>query len=435
MGAGGRDFHNFNSCFRDNKDYEVVAFTAAQIPFIDYRTYPASLAGKLYPKGIPIYPEDRLAELIVSLKADTVIFSYSDVTHVDVMHKASEVLAAGANFTMLGPDSTMLKSRLPVISVCAVRTGAGKSPVTRKLMGVLKRLGRRPVAIRHPMAYCDLERQSAQRFADTEGLDAGICTIEEREEYEPLVANGFTVFAGVDYGAVLKMAESEGDIIVWDGGNNDFPFIRPDLEIVVADALRPGHEVLYHPGETNFRRADVVVVNKVSKASMEGLADIKRRVRELNPDAKVITAESPVTIEPTGPAHFPLKGRKVLVVEDGPTVTHGGMPYGAGYVAALDAGARPVSPGRYAKGSLREVFEKYPIVREVMPAMGYSPEQLKDLEASINAVPCDAVVLATPVDLTRLIDLKRPVYRVSYGIRETGRVTLSGVVAQFIGRL
>jgi len=435
MGAGGRDFHNFNVCYRDNPDYKVVAFTAAQIPFISDRVYPPSLAGRLYPKGIPIYTEDRLVGLIASNKVDAVVFAYSDVTHEDVMHKASEVLAAGADFILLGPDSTMLRSKLPVISVCAVRTGCGKSPVTRKLLGILRRLGRRPVAIRHPMAYCDLEGQRAQRFASLKDMDEHACTVEEREEYEPIVAEGFSVFAGVDYKDVLKLAEAEADVIVWDGGNNDFSFIRPDLEIVVADALRPGHELLYHPGETNIRHAHVVLINKANEASREGVASIRATVKLLNPTAVIIPAESPVKILPVSGTKgqlLSLKGKKALVVEDGPTVTHGGMSYGAGMIAALGAGANPANPWPYAKGGLAGVQAKYPQIGNLLPAMGYSLAQLKELEAAVNATPCDAVIFATPVDLTRLINIKRPAFRVTYSIRETGRVTLASVVKTFL---
>lgn len=433
MGAGGRDFHNFNVFFKDNPDYKVAAFTATQIPFIERRTYPPPLAGNLYPKGIPIYPEEMLSELIFSLKADVVVFSYSDVSHEFVMHTASKVMALGTDFILLGPDSTMLKSRLPVISVCAVRTGSGKSPVTRKLLKILRALGRRPVAIRHPMAYCDLEKQAVQRFSSVEELDRMSCTVEEKEEYEPIVTRGFTVYAGVDYGAVLKEAEKEADIIIWDGGNNDFPFIRPDLEIVVADALRPGHSLSYYPGETNFRRADVIVVNKVSEASRAGLTAIRRMAREVNPGARVIPARSPVKIDALSPdARGSLKGRQVLVIEDGPTTTHGGMSFGAGMVAAKAAGARIVSPVPYAAGTLRAAFSKYPHLKYALPSLGYSPGQLNDLETTIDRTPCEAVMFATPVDLTRLIKIKKPAYRVTYDIQEIGRPTLRAVLSEFL---
>lgn len=435
MGAGGRDFHNFNVCYRDDPAYEVVAFTAAQIPFIETRTYPASLAGNLYPGGIPIYPEKMLSELIRELKAEQVVFAYSDVTHVRVMHAASEVMAMGAEFTMLGPDITMLGSKLPVISVCAVRTGSGKSPVTRKLLGILRKMGKNPSAIRHPMAYCDLEKQRAQRFATMQDMDIMSCTVEEREEYEPIVEAGFRVYAGVDYAEVLRMAEGESDIIVWDGGNNDFSFIRPDLEIVVADALRPSHCMTHHPGETNIRRADVVVINKADRSTADGVKEIKRAVAGVNPAARIITARSRVEISPAGP--YPagwLNGKRVLVVEDGPTLTHGGMAFGAGIVAARVAGAIPCDPRPYAKGSIRDTFAKFPHLSEVLPAMGYSDAQKKELAATIREVPCDAVVYATPVDLTRLLDIVKPAFRVTYEIRETGRLTLTAVVREFIGK-
>jgi len=431
MGAGGRDFHNFNVRFREDPKVMVMAFTAAQIPFIDRRVYPPSLAGRLYPEGIPIFPEEDLPSLIRSLEINEAVFAYSDVSHIEVMHRASEVLAEGADFSLLGPDSTMLESSLPVISVCAVRTGSGKSPVTRKLLGILASLGRKPVAIRHPMAYCDLERQRVQRFGTLAELDRESCTLEEKEEYEPIVESGFTVFAGVDYEEVLRRAESEGDIIVWDGGNNDFPFIRPDLEIVVADALRPGHEMLYYPGETNLRRADVIIINKAGKNTIEGVEEIRRSARLLNPEAKIIEAESPARIVMPVGSPLSIKGEKVLAVEDGPTVTHGGMPYGAGYAAAADAGARIISPLPYAKGSIKETLDKYPHIRDVLPSMGYSEDQLRDLESTINAAECDAVVFATPVDLLRLIRINKPALRVTYDIMEKGE-KLDTVVKKFL---
>jgi predicted GTPase len=433
MGAGGRDFHNFNVVFRDDPAYDVVAFTATQIPFIARRVYPPSLAGRLYPKGIPIRPESELADIIRSSRAELVVFAYSDISHDNLMHKASAVLASGADFIMLGPDSTFLRSRKPVISVTAVRTGCGKSPATRKILGILQRMGKRAVAIRHPMAYCDLERQRAERFASMADMDAMSCTIEEREEYEPLVGAGFTVFAGVDYADILKMAEREADVIVWDGGNNDFPFIRPDLDIVVADALRPGHETAYHPGETNLRRADVVLINKAGPGTVEGVRTIRASVKRLNPSARVITAESAVDMEPVSPgAPSTLRGRRVLVIEDGPTLTHGGMDIGAGTVAARQAGARPVAPGPYAVGSIRDVFKKYPHLHHVLPAMGYSSAQRMELEETIRRTPCDAVIFATPVDLARLVKLNKPAYKVTYSIKEKGGLTLSRVVREFI---
>jgi len=433
MGAGGRDFHNFNVVFRDDPAYDVVAFTAAQIPFIARRVYPASLAGRLYPKGIPIRPESELANIIRTKRAGMVVFAYSDIPHEELMHKASAVLASGADFMMLGPDSTSLRSRRPVISVTAVRTGCGKSPATMKILGILRRMGKSAVAIRHPMAYCDLERQRAERFASMADMDAMSCTIEEREEYEPIVGAGFAVYAGVDYAEILRMAEREAEVIVWDGGNNDFPFIRPDLDIVVADALRPGHETRYHPGETNLRRADVVLINKAGPGTAEGVRNIRASVNGLNPSARVITAESAVTMYPASPGTpDTLRSRRVLVIEDGPTLTHGGMEIGAGTVAAIKAGARPVDPRPYAVGTIRDTFRKYPHLKGVLPAMGYSPAQRTELEKTIKKTPCDAVVFATPVDLARLVRLNKPAYRVTYSIKERGGLTLSRVVREFM---
>jgi predicted GTPase len=429
MGAGGRDFHNFNIFFRKNPEYKVVAFTAAQIPFISKRTYPPRLAGPLYPEGISIFAEERLPELIGSLLPDVLVFSYSDVSARYVMDKASSVMALGPDFMLLGPHSTMLKSSLPVISVCAVRTGSGKSPLTLKLAGILKRLGRKPAVIRHPMAYSDFERQRVQRFSGIEDLDLQGCTVEEREEYEPLVGQGITVFAGVDYEEILRAAEKEADVIIWDGGNNDFPFILPDLEIVVADALRPDQALGYFPGEINLRRADIVVINKAGAKERVGINRVREAVKLVNPGAAIITAESPITVE--GGAKS-LKGRKVLVVEDGPTVTHGGMPYGAGYVAAREAGAVIVKPRGSAKGSLRDAFLKYPHLKYVLPSMGYSLQQLSDLEATINAVPCDVVLSATPADLSRLIKTEKPIIRVRYSIKEKGKLTFSSVMKKFL---
>lgn len=434
MGAGGRDFHNFNVFFRDNPHYQVVAFTATQIPFIANRVYSPALSGKLYPEGIGIYPEEELENIIQKNKAELAVFAYSDISHEYVMHQAARVMALGADFMLLGPDSTMLKSKLPVISVCAVRTGAGKSPVTRKLLEIMKRLGMRPVAIRHPMAYCDLEKQRVQRFASIEDLDTMACTIEEKEEYEPIIERGFTVFAGVDYGDILKAAEKEADVIVWDGGNNDFPFIRPDFNITVADALRPGHTLSYFPGEVNIRMADAVIVNKVSGETKKAFEEIERAVRSANPDAAIILAESPARIISRSPgAPASIKGKKVLVIEDGPTVTHGGMPFGAGFAAAKAAGAQPVSPAPYAVGSLKETLTKYSHLKEILPCMGYSEGQIEDLAATIHATPCDAVLYATPVNLSRLIKMDRPAYRVGYEIKEKGGA-LSNLIAEFLSR-
>lgn len=425
MGAGGREFHNFNLCFRDNRDYEVVAFTAAQIPFIEHRIYPPELAGPLYPKGIPIFPEEELSALIRDKKIEEVIFSYSDVSHEYVMHRASLVNSLGATFSLLGPDLTMLKSSRAVISVCAVRTGCGKSGVTRLVCGILKEMGKKVIVIRHPMAYRDLLRQRVQRYSSHDDLKE--CTIEEREEFEPLIEAGITVYAGVDYGDVLREAEGEAEIIVWDGGNNDLPFIRPDLEVVVLDPHRPGHELLYHPGEANLRRANCLVINKTDSARPEGIEVVLKNVKEVNPDAKVIYTASPITIE-DGEA---VKGKRVLVVEDGPTLTHGGMPFGAGVIAAERYGAELVDPRPYATGSIKEVLKQYPGIRNLLPAMGYSDLQVRDLEDTINNTPCDLVLIATPVDLRRIISINKPTLRVRYEVEEMGRPGLKNLIREF----
>ena len=427
MGAGGREFHNFNLCFRDNPDYEVVAFTAAQIPFIEHRVYPPELGGPLYPKGIPIFPEEELSALIRDKEIDEVIFSYSDVSHEYVMHRAALVNSLGASFSLLGPDATMLKSSKPVISVCAVRTGCGKSGVTRLICRILKEMDKKVSVIRHPMAYRDLIEQRAQRFSSHDNLKD--CTIEEREEFEPLIEAGITVYAGVDYSDVLREAEKEGDIIVWDGGNNDLPFIRPDLEVVVLDPHRPGHELLYYPGEANLRRADCLVINKMDTARPEDVQVVLKNIKEVNPDAKVVYTSSPVSVE-DGEA---INGKRVLVVEDGPTVTHGGMAYGAGVLAARRFGAKElVDPRPYATGSIGEALEQYPGIRNLLPAMGYGDQQIKDLEDTINNTPCDAVLIATPVDLRRIISIKRPTLRVKYEVKEMGRPDLRDLIEEFI---
>lgn len=427
MGAGGREFHNFNLCFRNNPDYEVVAFTAAQIPFIEHRIYPPELAGPLYPKGILIFPEDALPGLIRENKLNEVIFSYSDVSHEYVMHRASLVNSLGATFSLLGPDATMLKSSKLVISVCAVRTGCGKSGVTRLICRILKEMGKKVIVIRHPMAYRDLLRQKVQRFSSHDDLKD--CTIEEMEEFEPLIEAGVIVYAGVDYSDVLREAEKEGDIIVWDGGNNDLSFIKPDLEIVVMDPHRPGHELLYYPGEANLRRADCLVINKMDTAKSEDVQVVLKNIKEVNPDAKVVYTSSPVSVE-EGEA---IKGKRVLVVEDGPTLTHGGMPYGAGVLAARRFGAKElVDPRPYAVGSIRKALEQYPGIRNLLPAMGYGDQQIKDLEDTINNTPCDAVLIATPVDLMRIISIKRPSVRVRYEVEEMGRPNLRDLIEEFI---
>ena len=431
LGAAGRDFHNFNVFFRDNPDYHVVAFTATQIPDIAGRRYPSELAGRHYPEGIPILPEEGFEELIQEHGIDEVVFAYSDVSHEHVMHLGSRAVAAGADFRLMGTAHTMLRSSVPVVSVCAVRTGAGKSQTTRKVASILRQHGLHVVAVRHPMPYGDLVRQRVQRFATFEDLDRFQCTIEEREEYEPHLSRGTVVYAGVDYGVILAEAEREAGVIVWDGGNNDLPFYRPDLEIVVVDPLRPGHEVRYFPGEANLRRADVVVINKVSTASPEGLLTVRRNVEMLNPRAVVVEADSPITLsDPEA-----VRGKRVLVIEDGPTLTHGEMSYGAGVVAAREHGAAElVDPRPYAVGSIVETFRKHPHTIHVLPAMGYGPDHIRDLEATVRATPCDLVVIGTPVDLRRLIRFDRPTARVTYELAERSKPDLADLLAPIVAR-
>ena len=425
MGAAGRDFHNFNAYFRDHSDYQVVAFTAAQIPNIEGRRYPPELAGDLYPEGIPIYPEADLTELIQERDVDQVVFAYSDVSHQYVMHKGSQVLAAGADFRLMGADTTMLESDKPLVSVCAVRTGSGKSQTTRLVCDLLLELGKQVVVIRHPMPYGDLAAQAVQRFASYEDLARHNCTIEEREEYEPHIDRGLVVYAGVDYEPILRQAEREADIIVWDGGNNDLPLYRPDLHIVVADPHRPDHARRYHPGETNLWMADVVLINKVDTAGSEGVARVREDIYAVNPDATVVEGASPIFVEDPDA----IRGQRVLVIEDGPTLTHGGMAYGAGVVAAHRFGAAElVDPRPYAVGSIAETFEAYPHIEELLPAMGYSDEQVAELEQTINAVDCDLVLAATPIDLRRLIDVRHPVDRVRYELQVIGRPTLKEIL-------
>lgn len=429
MGAAGRDFHNFNVVFRGNPLVEVVAFTAAQIPGIDDRRYPAELAGSGYPDGIPILPEEDLEAVIKRERVDEVVFAYSDVAHEHVMHQASRALAAGADFTLLGPQSTMIRADVPVVSVCAVRTGAGKSQTTRFVAGVLQAEGVRPVVIRHPMPYGELLKQRVQRFATLEDLDLHDATVEEREDYGPHLERGLVVFAGVDYRAVLQAAEAEADVILWDGGNNDFPFVRSDLEIVVVDPFRAGHELLYHPGEMNVRRADIILINKVRSAPAEGLALVEKNVRAMNPTATVVHANSAITLEDGEE----LRGKRVLVIEDGPTLTHGGMATGAGAEAArLWGAAEVVDPRPYAVGVLREVFDSWPHLGPILPAVGYYPQQLADLEATIKAVPADLVVSATPFDIAGLLHLERPLVRVGYELEELEEPRLSTMVRAFL---
>ena len=432
MGAGGRDFHNFNVVYRDDPRTRVVAFTAAQIPGIDNRMYPPSLAGQRYPEGIPVRPEAELVELIREYSVDDVVFSYSDVAHVDVMHKASLVLAAGADFTLLGPRSTMLKSTKPVVAVCAVRTGSGKSQTSRRVGRILMDAGLKVALVRHPMPYGDLELMRVQRFATIADIDASHPTVEEREEYERPVEMGMVMYAGVDYGAILARAQDEADVIVWDGGNNDLPFFAPDLHIVVVDPLRAGHELAYHPGEANLRMAHAVVVNKVDSAGLEATERVIADVYSVNPNAAVVRAASPVTLG-EGPA---IRGKRVLVVEDGPTLTHGGMSFGAGTVAAQEAGvALMVDPRPAAVGSIAETFRRYPHIGLVLPAMGYSDTQLHELETTINKTECDVVVTGTPVDLGRLIHSQHPIRHVTYELQEIGSPTLQDVLQPIVARV
>ena len=431
MGAGGRDFHNFNVVYRDDPDVDVVAFTAAQIPGIDDRRYPATLAGARYPNGIPIRPEAELTELIREAAVDEVVLAYSDLSHEEVMHKASIALAAGADFTLLGPKSTMLPSTKPVVAVCAVRTGSGKSQTSRAVGKLLLDAGLKVALVRHPMPYGDLEAMRVQRFATLEEIDASDPTIEEREEYEAPVELGMVMYAGVDYAAILEQAEAEADVIVWDGGNNDFPFFRPDLLIVVVDPLRAGHELRYHPGEANLRMADVAVVNKIDSASLDQIERVLADIAAVNPMLTVIKATSPVELD-EGPS---LVGKAVLVVEDGPTITHGGLPFGAGTVAAQAAGTpMRVDPRPYAVGSIAGVYEQYPHIGAVLPAMGYSDEQLQELEETINAAECDVVVTGTPIDLGRLIESRHPIRHATYELHELGEPSLATVLAPLVAQ-
>ncbi|HSD82876.1 MAG TPA: cyclic 2,3-diphosphoglycerate synthase [Anaerolineae bacterium] len=431
MGAAGRDFHNFNTVFRNNDAYEVVAFTATQIPNIDGRRYPPELAGKLYPAGIPIYPEADLTRLIKEHDVDQVVFAYSDVPHEYVMHKASQALAAGADFRLIGPKETQIKSSKPIVSICAVRTGAGKSQTTRRVSEALQALGYKVAAVRHPMPYGDLVKQAVQRFAAYKDLDAHECTIEEREEYEPHIDRGVVIYAGVDYEAILRQAEQEADIVLWDGGNNDISFYKSDLHIVVADPHRPGHELSYHPGETNLRMADVVVINKIDTADLEHIARVRDSIMKVNPNATVVEAASPIFVD--DPAA--IRGKSVLVIEDGPTLTHGEMAYGAGVVAARRFGAAEIiDPRPYAVGSIVATYQKYPTTGTVLPAMGYGPEQMRELGETINNTPCDLVLVATPIDLRRVVEINRPSQRVGYELQEIGRPTLVELLEAKFGR-
>lgn len=429
MGAGGRDFHDFNTVFREDSSVRVVAFTATQIPGIADRVYPPSLAGPLYPGGIPIRPEEELVDIIRSEGIDEVVLSYSDLSHEDVMHRASRVLAAGADFTLLGPRGMLLEAAKPVVAVTAVRTGCGKSPTSRRIGSVILAAGLRVGLVRHPMPYGDLEAMAVQRFTSIEEIDAAHPTLEEREEYEIPVSMGMTVYAGVDYAAVLELAQTESDILIWDGGNNDLPFFRPDLHVVVTDPLRAGHEVTYHPGETNLLCADVVVVNKVDSADQHDVERVLRHIEEANPLATVITARSPVTLAP-GPS---IEGKRVLVIEDGPTLTHGGMAFGAGTVAALKGGAAElVDPRSFAVGSIAGLYSEYPHLGKVLPAMGYSDEMLHELEQTIEASDADVIVSGTPIDLARVVTTHHPIRRAGYELEEIGRPTLADVLAPLL---
>ena len=428
MGAAGRDFHVFNAYFRSNALYDVVAFTATQIPNIEGRKYPAILAGDLYPEGIPIYTEDELPSLIKIHDIKQVIFAYSDIAHEDIMHKASTVLASGADFRLMGPQNTALKSSKPVISICATRTGVGKSQTTRAVCKILQQMGKKVVAIRHPMPYGDLSLQICQRFASYADLDLHQCTIEEREEYEPHIDNGIVVYAGVDYEVILREAEKEADVIIWDGGNNDFSFYHTDLYIVLADPLRPGHEMMYHPGETNLKMADVVIINKIDSANVDDINKVRQNIEKANPNALIIEAASPVSLRDPEL----VKNKRVLIIEDGPTLTHGGMGYGAGYVAAKKYGVGEIVDAKpFAVGSIKETFEKFPHLDKVLPAMGYGKQQMKELEETIKNIDCDIVLSGTPIDITRIIKTDKPVVRVGYELQEIGHPNLKTVLKTF----
>ncbi|HEX2896937.1 MAG TPA: cyclic 2,3-diphosphoglycerate synthase [candidate division Zixibacteria bacterium] len=429
MGAAGRDFHNFNTLYRNNEAVEVVAFTATQIPDIQDRKYPAVLAGKLYPNGISIYDEKELLNLIKIHRIDEVVFSYSDVSYQYIMDKAAHVMAAGARFAVEGGRPTMIKSTKPVIAVCAVRTGSGKSQTTRRVAEILKSLGKKVVAIRHPMPYGDLTKQIKQRYARIQDLDKYNCTIEEREEYEPHIRRGNVIYAGIDYEQIVRDAEKEADIILWDGGNNDMPFYAPNLHITVADPHRPGHEISYYPGENNLLMADVIVINKIDSATQEGIAEVRANIAAYNPNAIVVDGASPITVDKPEL----IRGKRVLAIEDGPTLTHGEMTYGAGVVAAQKFGASElVDPRPYTVRSITQTFEKYPDIGILLPAMGYGKEQIKDLETTINKTKCDSVIIATPIDLSRLMKINKPVVRVGYNLQEIGSPNLTEILTAFV---
>lgn len=432
MGAAGRDFHNFNVYFRDNDIYEVVAFTATQIPGIEGRIYPPELAGKNYPKGVPIYPEEDLEKLIREYEVDEVVFAYSDVSHEYVMHKASIALANGADFRLMGPKTTMLKANVPVVSVGAVRTGCGKSQTSRRIAKILKDRGLNVVVVRHPMPYGDLRKQVCQRFANYEDLDKYNCTIEEREEFEPHLDNGVIVYAGVDYEKILREAEKEADVIVWDGGNNDIPFYKPDLHIVVTDPHRVGHELTYHPGEANLRMANVVIINKVDTAPAENVNQVKENIRRVNPNAIILEAASPIIAD--NPEI--IKGKRVLVIEDGPTLTHGNMSYGAATILSKQLGASELAdPRPYAVGSIKEAYEEYPHLGAVLPALGYGERQIAELNETISRTPCDVVVIGTPVDLRKVITINKPTVRVKYELKVLGPISMEHILDEFLKKV
>lgn len=429
MGAAGRDFHVFNTYFRNNELYNVIGFTATQIPNIDGRKYPKELAGDLYPDGINIYTEENLENLINDNNVKQVIFAYSDISHEDIMHKASTVLSAGADFRLMGPENTSIKSTKPVVSVCAVRTGVGKSQTTRKVSEVLKSMGKKVVAIRHPMPYGDLKEQICQRFASYEDLDKHKCTIEEREEYEPHIDNGIIVYSGVDYEVILREAEKEADIILWDGGNNDFSFYKSDLNIVLVDPLRPGQEITYHPGETNLKMADIIVINKIDSADKNDIDLVRENIGKYNKNATIIEAASPISVENGDD----IKGKRVLVIEDGPTLTHGGMKYGVGMVAAKKYGAKEIINAKpYAVGSIKETYEKYDHIEDILPAMGYGDNQVKELEEIVKSIDCDVIISGTPIDIKRVIYTDKKIVRVGYSLQEIGDPNLTQVLKDFI---
>jgi len=427
MGAAGRDFHNFNVYYRDNTDYKVVAFTATQIPDIEGRKYPAELAGQNYPDGIPIYPEEQLVSLIQEHNVDEVVFAYSDVNYQYVMNKGAQVMAAGADFRLMGAGHTMLESRVPVIAVCAVRTGVGKSQTTRRVSEILNKLGKKTVVIRHPMPYGDLVKQAVQRFETYEDMDKHNCTIEEREEYEPHIDRGNILYAGVDYGKILEQAQKEADVILWDGGNNDMPFYKPDLMITLVDPHRPGHELQYYPGENNLRLADICVINKVTTAYPENVEKVRENIQKINPTARIIEAASPIYVDKPEL----IKGKRVLVIEDGPTLTHGEMKYGAGTIAARKMGAAElIDPRPFAEGSIKDTFKKYNHLSDILPAMGYGQKQMNELEITINKADCDSVVIGTPIDLTRIININKPTTRVKYELQEIGKPDLEDFIKE-----